>query len=335
MTEDGLIWLREDEIVDLIDLNDAIDALESGLKEEGGGVAKNIPKALGTWGDGSSMHALGSVFTQAGYCGWKTWANTKKGAEALFILFDSDNGSLKAVMEAVALGMMRTSAISGLATRWLAQEDATEMALVGTGHQALTQVAAVSAVRPLERLKVFSPTAENRAKFAKQARDVFDFEIEEAENVETCVADVPIVTLVTRASEPFLTADMLSKGTHLNAVGAILPGRQEFTQDVFARADLVVGDYLPNLKRASQEFIAYFEEGPGDWSQVKLLSEVIANGQTRPPGADITLFKAMGMGISDLSVAKVAYERARERGVGAPVAKPGRATPHWRALERV
>lgn len=335
MTEAPLIWLREDEIVDLVDLNDAIDALESGLKEEGRGSANNIPKALGTWGDGSSMHALGSVFTEAGYCGWKTWANTKRGAEALFILFDSNNGALCAVMEAVSLGKMRTSAISGLATRWLAAEDAVEMALVGTGHQALTQVAAVAAVRPLERLKVFSPTAENRAKFVAQAREAFDFAVEEAESVEACVADTPIVTLITRASEPFLSGDMLAKGSHLNAVGAILPGRREFTADVFDRADLVVGDYLPNLQRASQEFIEHFEDGPGEWSQVKLLSEIITKGQKRPAEADVTLFKAMGMGISDLSVAKVAYERARERGVGMPVAKPGRAQPRWRALERV
>ena len=335
MTDNGLIWLREDEIVDLVDLNDAIDALESGLSEEGAGAAKNIPKALGTWGDGSSMHALGSVFTESGYCGWKAWSNTKRAADALFILFDSDNGGLKAIMEAVALGMMRTSAISGLATRWLAKEDATEMALVGTGKQALTQVAAVAAVRPLERLKVYSPTPESRARFVEEASSVFDFAVEPAESVESCVAGMPIVTLVTRASEPFLTADMLAAGSHVNAVGAILPGRREFTQDVFARADLVVGDYLENLQRASQEFIDYFEEGPGDWAQVKLLSKVIAEGRKRPANADVTLFKAMGMGISDLSVAKLAYERACERGLGTPVKKPGRAKPRWRALEKV
>ncbi|MEQ8442618.1 MAG: ornithine cyclodeaminase family protein [Alphaproteobacteria bacterium] len=332
MTENSLVWLSEKEVVDLVDLNDAIEALERGLRWEGEGNAINIPKALGTWADGSSMHALGSVFTENSYCGWKAWANTPRGATAVFLLFNADNGKLLATMEAASLGQMRTSAISGLATRWLAANDADEMGLVGTGAQSLTQVAAVSVVRPLRKLKVFSPNKERRDAFVAKAAANFVFEVVAADSVEDAVGGMPIVTTITRAEEPFLTADMLARGAHLNAVGAILPQRAEFTQDVFQRADQVVGDYLPNLKRASREFIEYYENGPGDWGDVKTLGTLIAEKGKRPADADITLFKAMGMGISDLSVAILAYERATEQGIGLAIPQPKRVDPRWRAL---
>lgn len=332
MSKPPLIWLREQQIVELVDLNDAIEALEQGLGWEGQGEAENIPKALGTWGEGSSMHALGSVFPQAGYCGWKTWVNTKGGATAVFILFSAENGQLLAVMEAAALGQMRTSAISGLATRWMAAEGADEMALIGAGKQALTQVAAVAAVRPLRRVRVFSPTEARRRAFIETARAAFDFAIEEATSVAAAVRDMPIVTTITRAESPFLSADMLARGTHLNAVGAILPSKAEVAQDIFDRADLVVGDSLPNLKRASREFIDRFEAGSDDWSRVSTLGDVIAEGKRRPDGCDLSVFKAMGMGISDLSVAVLAHQRAQAGAVGQPIDHPQRTTPRWRGM---
>ena len=75
------------------------------------------------WG-GSTLHAIGAVFPKMGICGTKTWTHTAGGATPLLILFDSDNGSLQAVIEAFALGQMRTAAASGVATRWLARPDA-------------------------------------------------------------------------------------------------------------------------------------------------------------------------------------------------------------------
>jgi ornithine cyclodeaminase len=162
MNDRPLIWITEAEVVELVDLEEAIDALEHGLALEGAGEAKNVAKALGTWGDGSSMHSLGSMFPQAGFVGFKSWANTKRGATAVFSLFDANNGALLAIIEAGALGQLRTSAISGVATRWLARADAADMALIGTGVQAMTQIASVAAVRPLKRLRVFGPTEEKR-----------------------------------------------------------------------------------------------------------------------------------------------------------------------------
>jgi ornithine cyclodeaminase len=118
---------------------------------------------------------------------------------------------------------------------------------------------------------------------------------------------------------------MLQRGAHLNAVGAIAPDREEFAQDVFARAEAVAVDNLAGVQKLSREFITRY--GSGDWSQVKPLSQLIAAGRRRGSGADLSLFKAMGMGISDLALGAELVRRAREQGVGRTVAQPKKAKP--------
>lgn len=324
-----LIWLTEADVVSLVKLDDAIAALELGLRDVAQGKAFNVPKALGAWGDGSSMHALGSAMPEAGYVGFKNWVNTKRGATALYVMFDATNGALVAVMEAAALGQLRTSAISGVGTKWLAARDANDMALIGTGAQAITQIAAVNAVRPLERLRVFSPTPEKRRAFVAAARERFDFDVVEASSVAVATEGATIVTLITRSGEPFLDAGMLAKGAHVNAVGAILPNNAEFRQNVFDRADIVAVDDLTNVQRASREFIEHYEKGGRDWKSVRSIGDLIARGETRRADWDVSLFKAMGMGVSDLSVAIMVLDRARKAGCGTALAHPVRAVPEW------
>jgi ornithine cyclodeaminase len=325
---DPLIWLTEQDVVSLVLLDDAIPALERGLAALGKGEAFSVPKALGSFGDGLSMHSLGSGAPGLGYVGFKNWVHTKRGATAVYILFDSADGSIAAVMEAAALGQLRTSAMTGVGTRWLADPGADDMALIGTGMQAVTQVAAVNAVRPLRRVRVWSPTADKRSAFAAKLAREFDFSVVDAPTIEAATRDASIVTLVTRAKEPFLSAGLLAPGTHLNAVGAILPANAEFLPDVFDRASWIAVDDLAGVQRASREFIERFGRS-GDWSAVIPIADIIAGKERRPERCDLTLFKAMGMGLSDLSVALLALERARAKGLGRAIAHPVRAIPRW------
>ncbi len=232
-------------------------------------------------------------------------------------------------MEAAALGQIRTAAMTGVGTRWLAPPAADDMALIGTGTQAITQVAAVHAVRPLRRVRVWGPTAEKRKAFVQKLAAQFPFAVIEASTLEEAVAGAPLVTLVTRAKDPFLAAGMLARGAHLNAVGAILPANAEFAQDVFARAGWIAVDDVTGVQKASREFMERFAPA-GDWSAVQPLATVIAQELPRPADCDVSLFKAMGMGLSDLSVAIMALERARNRGIGRAIQHPVRAVPRWK-----
>lgn len=324
MNDDRLLWITEAQVAEMIDLESAIEALEAGLRLEGQGQATNIAKALGTWGDGSSAHALGATFPSEGFAGYKTWVNTKRGATAVFSLFDAHNGRLLAMIEAYALGQLRTSGIAGVATRWLAAQEASVMALVGTGNQAFMQLAAVAAVRPLQQIRVFSRTPERRDAFALEAQRALGVNVVSSPSLNSALDGASIVTTVTRATEPFLHADQLATGCHINAVGAILPANAELHQDVLERADALVVDFLPNVQKASREFIDRFGPEGDNWASVQVLSDYVTGKRQRQHGDRLTLFKAMGMGISDLSIAVAAYRRALERGVGKAIPQPSR-----------
>ncbi len=321
------LWISEADVVGLMGLDDAIGALEAGLRLEAEGAAQNMAKTHALWGGGHTLHAIGAVVPGARTVGTKTWAHTAGGATPLLVLWDSESGRLKAIVEAFALGQMRTGAVTGVATRWMATADADAMAIVGTGKQALTQVAAVNAVRPLSLLRVHSPRAASRAAFIAKVERQFDIEIGDCDSVAAATDGVPLVTLVTRAREAFLGSAEVAKGAHLNAIGAITLEREEFRQDVFPRAGAVAVDTLDSVRRLSREFIEQYENGPGDWATVRPLSALIAAGFERNPEFDITLFKAMGMGISDLALGVEILDRAEQRGFGRPIEHPEKMQP--------
>ena len=320
------IWITEQDVVAAISLPEAIDALEKGLALEARGVARNMAKTHQIWGGHHTLHAIGAVVEGAHTVGTKTWAHTAGGATPLVTLWNSETGKLEAIIEAFALGQMRTGGISGVATARMAAEDADELGVIGTGKQALTQVVAVAAVRKLKRIRVYSPTAENRRAFIAKLEKLFPaITLSESTSVEDAVKNAPIVTAVTRAREPIVTARMLAKGAHFNAVGAITPEREEFTQDVFGRVDLIAVDMIESVKALSAEFRKRF--GDGDWSSVHLLSDLVAGKVKRPANADLTLFKAMGMGLSDLALAIEILNRVRANGGGRPIPHPKPAQP--------
>src|SRR5689334_4050909 len=165
MTPDAPRWISESDVVALMHLGDAIEALTGGLLEEAAGSALNMEKTAAHWGASSNMHAIGAVFEGANVFGTKTWGNTPEGSTPLLILWNATTAKLWAIIEARALGQMRTAAMSAVATRWMSDPAADDLAIVGSGKQALTQVAAVAAVRRLRRVRVFSPTPAKRDAF--------------------------------------------------------------------------------------------------------------------------------------------------------------------------
>jgi ornithine cyclodeaminase len=309
-----------------MDLKQAIAALEGALREEARGEARNMTKTLLQYGK-NNLHAIGAKLGML--VGTKTWTHTQGGTSPLLLLWSAEDGSLVAVIEAFALGNMRTGGISGVAADWMAKEDAKVMGIAGTGKQSLAQVGAMLAVRPIERLQVYSPRQESREEFAKKVREEFGVETAVCASAAEACKGAHIVTLVTRAAQPFLKADMLDRGAHLNAVGAIAPDREEFAQDVFDRTTRVAVDNLPGVQQLSREFMnRYASKG---WDEVVPLSKLIASGQKRSDADDVSLFKAMGMGISDLALGAELLLRARERGVGRALPQPKKVKPRLAA----
>lgn len=310
-------YFCEDQVRDLVTLTEVIDGLEDVLRREGDGVGEasstdatvNIGKSMATWDPVSSAHTLGGVDLGAGFAIFKNWVNTPRGATAVLSLFDALTGDLLAVMEAAHLGSLRTAAIAGLATRWMAPRDARRFAVIGSGRQALRQVQAIAAVADLEQVAVWSPTEANRVKFAQMLAAEMDVDVHVAATMEEALDDTDILTLVTRAQEPFLTASDLNAGRpmHVNAMGALLPRNAELDATVLESAQIVAVDNLANARSASRELRGHF--GP-ELDGVEVLGQLIEADYSRPPTARLTVFKAMGMGLSDLAAATVIARNA-------------------------
>ncbi len=329
------IWITEADVVELMDLTLAISALESGLIQQARGAADNMSKTHVSWGTAhSTLHAIGAIFEGAGVAGCKSWAHTEGGATPLLALWDAETGSLLAIIEAFALGQLRTGGVSGVATHWMARADASDLALIGTGKQALAQLAAVAAVRPLKRVRVWGRNPERRASLIDAAYGLgYDFRIESPESIADATEGASIITLATRATQPFLRSAMVAEGAHINAIGAITPEREEFDGQVLARAGLVVADDPTAARKLSKEFQNFFE-GPGLWSRITPLCQLVASSTARPGDCDVSVFKAMGMGVSDLALGIEILRRARETGRGRPIDRPTRSHPRLGAHRR-
>ena len=136
----------------------------------------------------------------------------------------------------------------------------------------------------------------------REGRFFPSFEIVGCDTVEQAAKDCPIITTFTRAKEPFLTASMVAKGTHINAGGAIIPTNAEIAQDVFKRCDKIVCDNLAPVQKGSRELMEYVQNG-GSWDKVIPICNLVRDQKPRPAGADITIYKFMGMGLADMASA--------------------------------
>lgn len=324
MSSGEALWIGEEQVAANVTLAEAVFMVEETLASEAKGEAWAMERTHVAW-EGGALHALGAA--KAGFAGTKTWARTAGGSTPLFILFDRETGALRAVIEASAMGQLRAAAVSAVATRWLAPPDATELAIIGTGRQALAQVAAVAHVRRLRRVRVFGPDPGRRRSFVENLRAELSREVVEASSLAEAVAGAPIVTLVTRATEPVLPVAALAAGAHVNAIGAITPERSELARDVFPKASRIVVDELPAAKRLSRELREYTAGSDSAWKQVETLADVVGarRGRAHPDG--LTVFKGMGSGLGDLAIAVEVFHRVVRAGGGREIPQPERARP--------
>ena len=324
------LWITEADVTSLVALPDAVEALERTLLLEARGQAASMPKTHLMVGTNDAMHAIGASVAGAGLCGTKTWVNVGGKSQTVLVLFSLEDGRLRAVIEATALGQTRTAAMTGVGTKRLAPPEADELVVIGSGKQALPQAAACAAVRNLRHVRVFSRRPDAREEFAEAVRKELGLRVTAAATLEDAVRDAPIVTLITNATQPFFTSAMAARGAHINAMGAIVPARAEFTQDIFPRCSLIAVDNVTSVRELSAEFRQRFGADEAGWQNVRPISRVIADDLRRPANGDLTLFKAMGIGLSDLALAIEVLARVEKRGGGHKLPERVRIPPRMR-----
>ena len=165
------LFLNESEVASLLPMTDCIDVLDQAFANAGAGNTEIKPRARMRMPNGF-FHFMAAADAGSGVFGYKAYPSFAGagGAKMMVMLYDYETGQMLSCMEGGRLGQIRTGAASGLATRYMAREDAATVGVIGTGGQARTQLEAVCAVRQVSKVKVFSRRQERREQFAQRFR---------------------------------------------------------------------------------------------------------------------------------------------------------------------
>jgi ornithine cyclodeaminase/alanine dehydrogenase-like protein (mu-crystallin family) len=298
------LYLKEADVVEFLDMPTCIQALRDAFAAEAKGQASIVPRTR--WPFGSvRLNVMGG-----GDRASKRFALKSYGGGPFHVLFYEEGKGLLAIIEANALGAIRTGAASAVATEKMAKPGAGRVALIGTGRQARTQALALKAIGMLSELAV---AARDRAKleaFCGQIAKELGAPVRAASSVESAVKGADIVVTATGSAEPVIKGAWLGSGTHVNAIGANAANRRELDADCVLKASLLVTDHIEQAKTEAAEFIDLAKTGVFDWARVKPLQQIVSGPPVKRDGKGHTLFKSLGVGLEDVAAAAVVYDRA-------------------------
>jgi ornithine cyclodeaminase len=241
----------------------------------------------------------------------------KDAHQGSVLLHSAETGELLAVMNASAITAIRTGAVSGVATRLLAREDAGDLAIIGAGVQGRSHLAAMAAVRSIRRVRVADKLPGIAQKFADAMSSRYEFPIEAVDDNEDAVRGADIIVTVTSTSEPVLQRDWIADGAHLNVVGACFPHSREVDTATMVASKLYVDRRESTLREAGDYLIAAEEGAIGPENiQAEIGEILIGDARGRSSEGEITLFKALGLAVEDLAAAEYVYRKAKEQKIG-------------------
>jgi ornithine cyclodeaminase len=233
------------------------------------------------------------------------------------LLFETGHGQLLSIMDASSITAIRTAAVSGLATRLLAREDSSTVAILGSGVQARTHVEAMINARPVKNIRVWSRNAERVSKFVEREAKHRPIEVVVAGSAEEAVRGADIICTTTSSREPVLQGEWIAPGAHINAVGSSVAFARELDTAAVTNARLYVDRRESTLNESGDFIIAKKEGAIGDDHIVGEIGDVILGRvKGRRSNDEITLFKSLGLAVEDLAAANHIYRKATDTDAG-------------------
>ncbi|MBE8538552.1 alanine dehydrogenase [Geoglobus acetivorans] len=313
---DSLILSKSD-VEELLTMDECLNAVEHAFHLHGTGKTQMPAKIYLTFENGD-LRAMPAFIE--GHAGIK-WVNShprnrEKGLPtvmAILIYNDPDTGFPLAVMDATHLTNMRTGAAGGIAVKYLARKDSRTVGFVGCGMQARTQLEAIVNVAEIEKVKAYD-ISEGTAKDFLSFAEKFGLDGEVVEIDDACRSDILVTTTPSRT--PVVKAEWIEEGTHINAIGADAPGKQELDPEILLRARVVVDDYEQAFH--SGEVNVPLSEGIITKDHIfGTLGEIVAGlKKGREDDSQITVFDSTGLAIQDIATASLIYDRAVKAGKG-------------------
>jgi ornithine cyclodeaminase len=245
--------------------------------------------------------------------------------QGVVLLFEVEHGALLAVIDATSITAIRTAAASGAATRLLAREDASDLAILGSGVQARTHLEAMRAVRPLRRIRIWSRDSVRARAFAARESGAGGVKVEAMGTAREAVEGADLICTTTASRDPVLEGEWIRPGAHINAAGACFPAARELDTRAVTRSRLYVDRRESTLAEAGDFIIPRSEGAIGEDHIVGEVGEVLLG---RVPGRrgreEITLFKSLGIAVEDLAAAHHIYRAALRLGTGTAIDLGGR-----------
>ncbi|MEM4645264.1 MAG: alanine dehydrogenase [Archaeoglobaceae archaeon] len=313
------LLLTQKEVKSLITMREAIDVVEEAFRLYATSKAIMPPKVYLNLEEGD-FRAMPSYLM--GYAGVK-WVNShprnpEKGfptVMAVLILSDPKNGFPLAIMDATFLTSLRTGAAGGVAAKYLARKDSRIFGFIGCGKQAIFQFLAMRELFKIELVKAYDVSEKASLAFKKFCEsEGVRCKITSAK--DACDCDLLITT--TPSTKPVVKDEWIKKGTHINAIGADAPGKQELEIEILKRAKIVVDD-LEQALHGGEINVAYSLGIISREDIYATLGEVVAGIKKVRESDEITIFDSTGLAIQDLAVAKIVYEKAVREGIGTKI----------------
>jgi alanine dehydrogenase len=318
------LLLSEKDVRAVLSMDDLIAAMEAALIAfSTGAVAQPLRTVVDAGGQGF-FGVMPAFIPAPGALGAKLvtvfHGNTAAGLPthlATIVLLDPATGELVAILDGRYITEARTAAVSAVSVEYLARPEAHTLAILGAGVQARSHLEAVTRVRDIREVRVWSPTVSRRTGFVREMQPVTTAVIAAAGSAREAVEGADIVVLATATREPIVRGDWVAEGTHLCAVGACRPDQREMDSALVARARVFVDSRIGATSEAG-DIIIPMKEGSFDASHIAgELGELAAGRITgRTSGREVTIFKSLGMAVEDMAAAHLAFMKASERGLG-------------------
>ncbi|NYB52062.1 MAG: alanine dehydrogenase [Methanobacteriaceae archaeon] len=234
---------------------------------------------------------------------------------AIIEMIDPQTGFPLAIMDGTLITDMRTGAAAGVATKYLAREDSEVLGIIGAGKQAYTQLMALNEVMDIKKAMVFCRTCSTRTDFAKKATERYGFEVEAVDTAEKAVENCDVIVTTTPARKPIINADWISPGTHINAMGADAPSKQELETRLLLKSKIVI-DSWDQASHSGEINVPVTQKVLKQKDIHAKLGDIIIGNATGREGDEITIFDSTGLAVQDVVTAGLIYQRAREQGLG-------------------
>jgi alanine dehydrogenase len=292
-----MLFISEEQVRENLPMPEAIRIMRETFQALHAKTALNQPRRRLYLPTGTVLHSMAGAWGK--YLGTKIYAANPRHEAAyfFFLLFDAETARPLAMIDANHLGQIRTGAASGYATALLAAPDASVLAIIGSGFQAKTQLAAMREVREFKDIRVWSRNETNRYTFA------VDTKTRAVATAKEAIEGAHVVVTATWAKDPVLEDSWIAPGTHINAMGSNQAQRRELPPELVHRADLIAVDSIEVAKIESGDLIL----AAVDWKDSRIVD--LADVDARPDGNPVTIFKSNGLGVEDVAVAAYIYEK--------------------------